>query len=181
MATQIEDVQAPIHEALGDAMWTMAKAQEEHAWLQRLVGEWTYEMEAACGEGQPTVKVTGTESIRAVGDFWIVGEGTGVAPDGTPATMMLTLGYDPQQGHYVGSWFGSMMTNLWIYEGTMDADKRVLTLASDGPSFEVEGKTTKYRDIIEITGEDQRTLTGMCLGEDGEWHEMMKMFYRRSA
>src|SRR4051812_42027694 len=91
----------------------MPQPQPEHLWLQQLVGEWVYEMECDMGDGQMT-KVTGTESIRAIGDFWIVAESTGTTPGGTPATMMLTLGFDPMQGGYVGTWYGSMMTYLWV-------------------------------------------------------------------
>jgi hypothetical protein len=178
MATQIEDVQAQTPESACPGM-SMPKPQAEHAWLQRLVGEWTSEMEADFGDGR-TTKVTGTESIRALGGFWIVGEGTGDGPDGAPATDMFTLGYDPQQGRYVGSWASSCMPFMRIYDCTMDANQRVLTLASDGPSFEVPGKTAKYRDIIEIIGDDQRTLSSNVLGEDGEWHEMMKMYFKRA-
>jgi hypothetical protein len=180
MATQIEDVQAQT-QAAPDGAFSMPKPQAEHAWLQRLVGEWTYEMSSDCGPDGKPIKVTGTESIRAVGDFWIVGESTSVAPDGTPATNILTLGYDPQQGRYVGTWISSVMTYLWVYDGSTDADQRVLTLACDGPSFGVEGKMTKYKDVITIVSDDERTLTGNYLGEDGEWHEMVKMVYRRAA
>jgi hypothetical protein len=178
MATQIEDAQAQTQEAPGGA-FAMPKPQAEHAWLQKLVGEWTYEMESDCGPDGKPVKVTGTESVRAIGGFWIVGESTGVGPDGSPATNILTLGYDPQKGHYVGTWFSTMMSFLWVYEGTMDADQRVLTLASDGPSFEVEGKMAQYRDIITIINDDERLLTGNFLGEDGQWHEMMS--FRRAS
>ena len=32
-----------------------------------------------------------------------------------------------------------------------------------------------------VLGDDERTLTGMYLGENGEWHEMVKMRYQRTA
>lgn len=37
--------------------------QKEHQWLQKLVGEWTYESEALMGPDQPPVKSTGTETV----------------------------------------------------------------------------------------------------------------------
>jgi hypothetical protein len=144
------------------------------------VGEWTYEMECDIGDGQ-MMKVTGTESVRAIGDFWVAAEGTGVSPGGTPATMMTTLGFDPMQGGYVGTWYGSMMTYLWVYKGSMDADNRVLTLAADGPSMSGDGTLAQYKDVIEIISPNERTLTGNFLAEDGQWKEMMKMTYRRVA
>ena len=38
--------------------------QREHRWLQQLVGEWTYEGEAAMGPDHPVQKWHGSESVR---------------------------------------------------------------------------------------------------------------------
>ena len=157
----------------------MPAPQKEHAWLQRLVGEWTYEHECQMGPGQPPMKSTGTESVRSVGGFWVVGEGQGTTPDGSPATMIITLGFDLQKGRFVGTFVGSMMTNLWVYDGELDASGRILTLEADGPSFTDAGKTAKYRDDVEAVSDDHRLLKSSVLGYDGEWHEFMVAHYRR--
>ncbi len=154
--------------------------QKEHRWLQKLVGEWTYEGEAAMEPGKPREKFKGTESVRSIGDLWILGEGHGKMPDGSPATMILTLGYDPQKERFVGTWLGSMMTHLWVYDGELDADEKVLSLASEGPSMEAEGKVGKFKDVIEIKDDDHRVLTGHMLGDDGKWQELMTAHYRRT-
>ncbi|MDV2992493.1 MAG: hypothetical protein N4J56_002147 [Chroococcidiopsis sp. SAG 2025] len=39
--------------------------QKEHLWLQKLVGEWTYEIEVKMGADRPAEKSTGTESVRS--------------------------------------------------------------------------------------------------------------------
>ena len=57
------------------------EAREEHRWLQRLVGDWTFEIEAN-EPGRPPSRHTGTERVRALGDVWIVSEGEGEGPDG---------------------------------------------------------------------------------------------------
>jgi len=158
----------------------LPEPQKEHAWLQQLVGEWTYEHECQMGPGQPTMKATGTESVRSVGGLWVVGEGTGATPGGSPATMLITLGFDAQKGRFVGTFIGSMMTNLWIYDGGLDADERVLTLEADGPNFTDPGTTAKYRDVVEIVSPDHRLLKSSVLGDDGEWHEFMTAHYRRA-
>ena len=44
-----------------------AQPQKEHQWLQKLVGEWTYEIEATMEPDQPPVKSTGTETVRSLG------------------------------------------------------------------------------------------------------------------
>ena len=153
--------------------------QAEHQWLQKLVGEWVYETEAKAGPDQPPEKATGTESVRSLGDLWIVAEGQGEMPGGATATTMMTLGYDPQKQRYVGTWIGSMMTYLWTYNGELDAPQRLLTLDSEGPAMTVEGKMAKYRDAIEVKSDDHRVMTSHVLGDDGQWHQFMTVHYRR--
>jgi hypothetical protein len=50
--------------------------QQEHQWLQQLVGEWTYEAEATMEPGQPPSKFEGSESVRSLGGL-DSGRGTG--------------------------------------------------------------------------------------------------------
>jgi hypothetical protein len=71
-----------------------AESQKEHHWLQKLVGEWTFEAETVMKAHEPPMKSNGTESVRALGDLWIVAEGQGEMPGGGPATTLMTLGYD---------------------------------------------------------------------------------------
>src|SRR6266542_7081305 len=99
--------------------------QKEHQWLQKLVGEWTFEAEATMGPGKPTERAEGTESVRSLGGLWFLAEGQGEMPGGGAATTLMTLGYDPQKKRYVGAWIGSMMTHLWVYDGELDAAERV--------------------------------------------------------
>lgn len=156
-----------------------AEPQKEHHWLQQLVGEWTYETEAMMGPDQPPMKSQGTESVRSLGGLWTLGEGQGQMPDGSSATTLMTLGYDPQKGRFVGTWIGSMMTNLWVYDGELDADGRTLSLYSEGPSMSGDGTMGKYRDAIEMVGDDERIMTAAWQGEDGSWNQFMTMRYRR--
>jgi hypothetical protein len=159
-----------------------AKPQKEHEWLQRLVGEWTFEGECSMGPDQPPMKNTGVESVRSLGGLWTIGEGRGEMPDGGgPMTSIMTLGYDPQKGTFVGSFVASMMTHLWIYErGTLDASGKVLTLDARGPSFSGDGTMADYQDMIELLGDDHRTLSSRVRGEDGTWSPVfMSAHYRR--
>ena len=154
-----------------------AKPQKEHEWLQRLVGEWTTEAEMIGPE--PSEKCRGSEVVRSLGGLWVVCEGQGDMPGGGPATMLMTLGYNPEKKRYIGTWVGSMMTTLWIYDGSLDETGKVLTLNADGPSFVDPTKTAKYQDIIEFTSDDHRTLTSRTLGDDGTWTQFMTAHYRR--
>ena len=101
-----------------------AEPQKEHQWLHKLVGEWTSEGEASMGPGKPTEKFKSTERVRSLGGLWVLGESTGDMPGGGTATMLMTLGYDPQKKRFVGTWIGSMMTYLWVYDGSLDASRK---------------------------------------------------------
>jgi hypothetical protein len=159
----------------------MAEPQKEHQWLQRLVGNWTFETEASMGPDKPPEKAKGTESVRPLGGLWIVGEGKSLMPSGEPANTMLTLGFDPQKKRFVGTWVGSMMTHLWVYNGELDAAEKVLTLDTEGPSMSDDGTMAKYQDVIELVSDDHRILRSRVLGDDGQWQEFMVSHYRRSA
>lgn len=153
--------------------------EPEHQWLGRMVGEWTWEMEAEAEPGQPPIRDSGTESVRSLGGVWVMCEGGGEMPDGGSMTSIMTLGYDPARGRFVGTFVGSTMTYLWIYEGTRDGD--VLTLDAEGPSYTKEGAMAKYRDTVEIRGDDHRVQTSSYLRDDGTWHPFMTTHYRRTA
>ena len=54
--------------------------QKEHHWLQKLLGEWTYEHEMPTGPDQPPSKFTGIENVRSLGGLWVLCEGRGEMP-----------------------------------------------------------------------------------------------------
>jgi hypothetical protein len=130
---------------------------------------------------QPPEKSTGTESVRSLGDLWILAEGQGEMSGCGEANTLLTLGYDPQKQRYVGTWVGSMMTYLWLYDGELDAAERILTLNSDGPAMTGEGKMAKYRDVIEFKNDNHRVMSSHVLSDDGQWHQFMTVNYRRQS
>lgn len=158
-----------------------AEPQKEHQWLEQLVGDWTVTSACPMGPDQTPTETEWTETTRSLHGLWVVSEGNGQMPGGgKPTTSILSLGYDPQKGKYVGTFIASMMTHLWVYEdGVLDASGKVLTLNAEGPSFATPGKHAKYQDIFEIVDRDHRTLRSRMLGEDGEWRQVMQADYRR--
>jgi hypothetical protein len=154
------------------------EAANEHRWLKKLVGEWTSEAQMA-SDAPVGENCRGSESVRTLGDLWVLCEGTGDMPGGGTARMLMTLGYDPARQRFVGTWVGSMMTHLWVYEGTLDAAQRMLTLESEGPSMTGDGKTSRYRDVIAFVSDDHRTLTSHARKPDGSWQPFMTAHYRR--
>jgi hypothetical protein len=158
---------------------TKAEPRPEHAWLQKFIGEWTYECEMPMGPDKPPVKMSGSESVRAIGELWITGEGDLISEAGEKQTSLLTLGFDPGRGRFVGTWLASVMAYLWVYDGELGPDKSSLILDSEGPSLQGEGKLARYRDIHEFRSADHRILRSEALGDDGQWHSFMEMEYHR--
>lgn len=158
-----------------------AELTAEHAWLRRLLGQWRMDMFAMDGKEQLEGTMGGTETVRSLGDAWVLAEGKGQM-HGTPTQSLMTLGYDPAQGVFVGTWIGSMMNHLWVYHrGTLDASQRLLTLESDGPRFDGKPGSAHYRDVIEIVSDDERLLHGNVQLDDGTWSRFMTARYRRAG
>jgi hypothetical protein len=155
-----------------------AEPQAEHRWLERLVGDWKFEAEAI-EPGKPPQRATGSESVRTLNGLWYVAEGQGEMPGGGPATTLMTLGYDPAKGRYVGTWIGSMMTHMWVYDGVMSDDGTALELHARGPDFENPGQLASYKDVIEFRSDDHRLLSSWTQDARGEWHRFMTAEYRR--
>lgn len=153
--------------------------QKEHAWLQQLIGRWTYTSECDGGPGQPPMKANGEQTTTALGGFWIIGEGRGEMPGGGEAETRIAIGYDPARGGYVGTWIGSMMPTFWVYAGRLDPTGKILTLEAEGPSFSGDGTTATYNDVIEIKDADTYLFHGRVKNPDGTWTQFMTSEYRR--
>lgn len=155
------------------------EAVTQHHWLKKFVGEWEYSGECPMGPGGEMSKFTGVERVRAVGGLWIVGESTGNIPGGGEATMILTVGFNPKTGRFVGTWVGSMMAHLWVYDGWLDDAGATLTLEAQGPCMQDPAKTRTYRDITEFKSDDHRVFRAQMQNDQGEWEQMMTMEVRR--
>ncbi len=158
----------------------------QHQWLKQLIGDWTIAgiMNCAPAEGseEPPSGMTsaGRESVRALGEYWVVA--TSVASMGGADSSMeciIQLGFDPKLNRFRGSWIGSPMTKLYVYDGTLDPTERILTLESVGPSFLDATKEVLYRDIIEIVDPATRLFYSQVRNDDGTWTEFIRSRYKR--
>lgn len=145
---------------------------QAHLWLQKMVGEWTTEGEATMPDGDVS-KTTGTESVRKLGEYWVVCEAVGQMPDdNSEGRTIVSLGYDRHKGRFVGSFVGSMMMNLWVYEGEMD-ENGTLNLDTEGEDMADETKTAPYRDSIRWESDDVRVMASHYKDENGQWQPFM--------
>ncbi|MGV3614087.1 MAG: DUF1579 domain-containing protein [Fimbriimonas sp.] len=155
------------------------KPTEHHAWLNKLVGEWTTESEMVMGPDQPAMTSKGKETVVNLGGLWAFGEGTAEMPDGNTMEYKSGLGYDVSFKQYKGFWLASMSSHLWKYDCELSEDGTKMTMNCVGPDMQKDGETANYRDVIEILDENTRTLTSSGQGENGEWTQFMKVRYTR--
>ena len=156
----------------GAAMMTL-----QHKWLAQMAGTWTYTSTCVAGPDGEKHEMSGKETVRILGGLWAVGEMTGTTPGG-PMTAQIALGYDPAKGKFIGSFVCSAMAAMFVYEGSLDPDRRVLTLDTEGPAMDGDG-TMAYQDIVEIVDDDHRVMRSRMKGPDGEWIEFMRADYTR--
>ena len=153
----------------------LAKPQAEHGFLEKLVGTWDV-TSSSMGNDE-----TWTEVVRSLNGIWFVAEGNGQMPGGGEATTVLTLGYDPAKGKYIGSWIGSMMNYMWVYEGDVSDDGTTLNLYTTGPDFSEPGKIGEYREQIVFTDRDNRIFNSSVKQPDGTWKQFMDVQYTRKS
>ncbi len=153
--------------------------RSEHQWLEQFVGEWTVEMRCRMGPDEQESTFTGRESVRSLGGLWIVCEGMSEMSEGCTARTIMTLGFDPRTGRFRGTFIGSMMTHLWLYDGTLDAGKTTLTLDTEGPGFGPDAAMTTFQDILELRPDGTRELRSQYREKTGEWRPFMWATYRR--
>ena len=146
-------------------------AGPEHQWLAQLAGQWESTGEANIPGADP-LTCTGSEDAHMLGDLWLISEGEGSMMGHTVNTQ-LTLGYDPDQQKFVGTWIDSSSGYMWKYEGTLDERTQTLTLDTRGPSMVNPGEQANYRETIQLLEDGQKLFTSSVEGENGEWQTIV--------
>lgn len=153
----------------------------DHEWLKQLVGEWDVQFKMYMQPDQPPMEAAGTDSVRTLGDQWIIAE-TKTTMMGVPYNGILTLGYSPLKEHFIGTWIDSFGGCLWVYKGTLNDAGDTLTLETEGPSLlEGPAKTARYKEVIQITGKDTRTFNSTMETPDGTWMKVVTIEHRRKG
>ncbi len=134
----------------------MASAQEpqkpgpEHAHLKAMVGTWDAVMEMG---GQKS-KATSIYKATCSG-MWISSDFESEL-GGVPYQGHGMDGYDQLKKKFIGYWFDSMTSAPMAFEGTFDADHKVLTMTGTSPG--PDGKPQKFRMTNEMKGPDQMSF-----------------------
>jgi hypothetical protein len=159
-----------------EGMASLPPPTKEHAWLQQFVGEWECQVDMFMGPDQPPMTTRGGTKARLLGGFWLIEEGRNHQ---MPYEFVFSLGFSPEKKKYVGTWTDSMMSYHWHYEGTVDTDRNMLTLETNGPFPMIPGKTCSYRDTTEFKSPDHRVFTSLRSEGDGVWVKHLVVTARR--
>ncbi|CCM74775.1 DUF1579 domain-containing protein [Rhizobium mesoamericanum] len=151
----------------------LAKVLKEHEFLEDLVGVWNVRAPEMTGQ-EPW-----TEIVRSLHGVWFVADGSGQMPGSGAATTVLTLGCSADKGKYIGTWIGTMMDYLWVYEGEVSDDRKILSLYTTGPDFGDTKKLADYREQITFHDCDHCTFNSATRQPDGSWKQFMGAHYTR--
>ena len=135
-------------------------------WLDRLVGDWTWEADSV--PSNPDRQRTGIETVTRQG-AWVMID----SPDG----YRFQLAFDPERDRVTGDFIHLEDPRLWTYDGAPEGDR--LVLASRGPRMDGGSGETDYQDVWETVSDDERIMTGRVLGDDGRWSDFTVTRYRR--
>lgn len=145
----------------------------EHKWLEQFVGDWETTAKSEESPDVPSMTCEGTIKSQMLGGFWVVNRTTNKV-QGMEIEAVQSIGYDPKKKKYIGTYVDSVMSHMWIYEGTVDKTGKILTLEAEGPNMMEPGKTAMYRDIYEFKSKDEIIATAQYQDPSGNWVTMMK-------
>jgi len=146
-------------------MMEMAKPNENHQRMQKLVGTWSYTTKWWMSPDAPPNESAGTTVTKSVMDGrYLLSDHTGKmqmpGPDGKPMDMefkgMAIEGYDNAKKKYVASWIDNMGTGIMNLEGTYDRAAKTLTYLADYEPM--PGMKTKIKEVMTWVDNDHHRL-----------------------
>ncbi len=144
------------------------KPGPEHDLLKKMEGSWDIVMKAGGMEMKGTVS-----SKMDLGGLWLASALKCEFPGGAFEGRGMDT-YDAAKKKYISVWVDSMGTQPMIMEGTYDKEKKVLTMAGDGPG--PDGKPAKWKSLTKFA--DEKTIHfDMFVGDAKE--PMFTLVYKK--
>eukprot|EP00499_Haloplacidia_sp_CaronLabIsolate_P009347 CAMPEP_0196769752 /NCGR_PEP_ID=MMETSP1104-20130614/729_1 /TAXON_ID=33652 /ORGANISM="Cafeteria sp., Strain Caron Lab Isolate" /LENGTH=264 /DNA_ID=CAMNT_0042139855 /DNA_START=29 /DNA_END=822 /DNA_ORIENTATION=+ len=82
-------------------------------------------------------------------------------------------------GRYLNLWVDSMASSLTVEHGTYDAATRMFTFRRVSQTEVTKEKDAKAQTLLQFLGDDVFKMTSQQLGDDGEYHTVMTIDYKR--
>jgi len=148
-----------------------------HEVLKNDVGTWDADVSVWPNPGAEPMKSQAVETNEMLGNFWIVSRFQGTMMD-QPFSGVGTVGYDPAEKKYVGTWVDSMSPSLFTMKGDYDAATKTMTM--EGESRDpVNGKMVRSRNIGRYLDQNTRMFEMQMEGADGQFQKVMEIHYKR--
>ena len=163
--------------AVGAAQQEMPKPGKEHEALKVFEGEWTFEGKFTMEGDKPPMEMKGTETSKMVMGGWYLNSDVKSTFMGMSMEGRWTMTYSLFKKKYQASWIDSMMPNIFLSEGEVDATGKIFTLKGEG--FDMAGKAQPERWVIEVKDADNHTMAFYSPGPDGKEKKAGEITYKR--
>jgi hypothetical protein len=158
----------------------LPQVSDQHKFLHKDVGTWDATMKIFPMEGAEPVESKGSETNELLeGGMWLVSRFKGEI-FGMPFSGMGTVGYDPIEKKYVGTWVDSMSPYLMVMKGEYDAAKKTMTSVAEGRDM-ATGQITKSTHITRYIDDDTRIFEIHATEEGGQERKVLEIQYKRRA
>ena len=158
----------------------LPQASDAHKLLHKDVGTWDATMKIWLQEDGQPLESKGTETNELLpGGMWIISRYEGDFA-GMPFKGVGTIGYDPVEKKYVGTWVDSISPHLTILKGEYDAETKTFTSIAEGRDFE-SGEVMQSRHVSRYLDDNTRTFEMHAKGRGGNERKIMEITYKRRA
>ncbi|SEQ05485.1 DUF1579 domain-containing protein [Nitrosomonas ureae] len=165
------------HEEMMEVYTKLATPGEPHKLFTSLTGSWTTKTKEWMDPQKPAVESTGSVDIKLLlGGRFLQQEITG-SMHGKPYSGIWTVAYDNLLKQYVSTWIDTMSTQIFIMNGTANADGKTITLT--GQHAEVGGGYMAHRAIWKIVDGNAQEFIMYGTHHGGDEMKMLEVIYTR--
>lgn len=165
------------HEEMMEVYTKLATPGEPHKLFASLTGSWTTKTKEWMDPQKPAVESTGSADIKLLlGGRFLQQEITG-SMHGKPYSGIWTVAYDNLLKQYVSTWIDTMSTQIFIMNGTANADGKTITLT--GQHAEVGGGYMAHRAIWKIVDGNAQEFIMYGTHHGGDEMKMLEVIYTR--
>lgn len=155
---------------------TMPQPTAEHSSLKQYVGKWNVDCNCYMEPGTPPMKMSATETIEMVGEFWTASRYEANFM-GAPFVGRTTMGYEPHKGRYVMTWIDCMSPVLFHMTGTRQGD----TITMTGKALSCHTNTELvHRTTWKTVHANEHHFEMFVTMPDGKEMKMMSSVYKRA-
>ena len=148
---------------------------EEHKMLKMDEGVWDAKITLWSGPDTEPIRSNAKETNTMIGALWSIGKLEGNIA-GMDYVGHATLGYDPMQKKYVGTWIDSLTPVITHMSGTYDPKTKTLILYYT--TYGQDGQEEKRKNVMVYKDEKTRDFI-MYLKKGEEWTQAMEILYKR--